>query len=63
MRRLRARLDRLESQASATMGDARDVLELAKDTLDDLADGVHFTFTVGPFKVPLSITLDMREDK
>jgi hypothetical protein len=61
MRRLRARLDRMEAQASMTMGDARDLLAVAQDLVADLADGIHFELEIAGRKLPITLTLDPRE--
>ena len=54
--RLRGRLDRLEGEASQTM-------KLARDLLEDLADGVSFTLEIAGKEIPIKLRLDPREDE
>lgn len=75
MGRLRRRLDGLEQHAHATMSGADELVALAKDLLNDLADGVQVEVTIphtgNPLldavidkfggKLPFTLRIDPRE--
>ena len=46
LRRLRARLDQLQSNANFTMAQAQELISIAKALTDDLQDGVGVTINV-----------------
>lgn len=58
-RRLRARLDRMEAQGTATLVDIRDLVAVGKDFLDDLADG--FAVEMGPMTITVKPQVDVPE--
>ena len=61
MRRLRARLDRLESHAHQTMGGADELVALAKALIEDLQDGVTVELTIFGKAIPIQLRIDPRE--
>ena len=61
MGRLRRRLDGLEQHAHATMSGADELVALAKDLLNDLADGVQIELELFGQKIPIVLRIDPRE--
>ena len=76
LRRLRGRLDQLQSNANFTMAQAQELIAIGKALADDLADGVGVTVNVDahaaqtlvsllmgkPGKLPLSVQIDPAVD-
>ena len=46
--RLRGRLDQIQGQASGTIANANDAVNMVKDLVDDLSDGVGVKFVIEP---------------
>lgn len=74
MRRLRRRLDTMQRQASGTMGNANALIDMGKDLIEDIQDGVSIKivrkgehsivdFLLGKCdELPLSIKIDLEDD-
>ena len=61
MRRLRARLDGLETHAHQTMTGADQVLAVIKALVADLQDGITVSLEIAGKKLPLKIKIDPEE--
>jgi len=61
MKRLRNRLDALQSHAHASMSDAQLTLAVVRDLLRDLQDGVSIKLTIAGKELPIKIVVDPRE--
>ena len=73
-RRLRRRLDAMQSQASGTMFNVNELIDAGRDLMDDVQDGVTVTIERDPDagtildfitgktdRLPLSIRIDVEE--
>ena len=64
IRKLRGRLDQLQGKANLTMDDARELIGIAKDLVDDLTDGIGVTVHVdeGAAKTVLGLVMGKAGD-
>jgi len=61
MRRLRARLNGLESHAHQTMSGADQLLGAIRDLVADLQDGISIKLEIAGREFPVSIRIDPEE--